>query len=227
MRKRFFVPNKFKKQPPNSDIHGIYIPSFGYFAKTTSTYQGELYKEYTTRDADGHSVTERSYFDISGTHNAQFNDVLVECSSKINQKELSGFLPYKTNGKMPYSNQYILGYSVEHYNQTIKECEPTYKNIVERAIKSQILRKYDHDGVNYLKVVTDYSEEKYLYYLVPVYRFMYEYKNKNYVTYMNGQTGRVDSNVPKSGFKIALVAILTFMIVFLPIILGIIFGGDW
>lgn len=224
IKKRFFVPNKFKKHLPANQIHGIYIPTFGYFANTTSVYNGELYDEVTTTDTDGHQSNDRTYFKISGTHSAKFEDVLVECSSKITQKEINGFLPYKTVKRKPYNNNYILGYSVEHYNQTVEECIPSYKSIVNGLIRNQILRKYKHDGVNYLNISTEYSDERYLYYLLPVYRFEYEYKSKKYVTYMNGQTGRVDGNVPKSAVKITFVTILTLLIVFLPIILGIIFG---
>lgn len=227
VKKRFFVPKKFKKNVPSSEINGIYIPAFGYSAKTTSVYDGELYEEHETKDADGNSTTERTYFKVSGTHSAEFNDVMVESSSKITQTEINGFLPYKTTGRQSYLNQYIMGYSVEHYNQTVQECVPTYKSIVTKSIRSQILRKYDYSGVNYLNVSTEYKDEKYLYYLLPVYKFEYEYKKKKYITYMNGQTGRLDSNVPKSGLKIAFAILLPILIVLIPIILGIIFGaGD-
>ena len=225
VKKRFFVPRKFKKSVPESDINGIYIPAFGYFCKTTNVYNGELYDEHETTDSNGHTTTHRTYFKISGTHKADFNDVMVESSSKITQSEINGFLPYKTQSKQSYSNEYILGYSVEHYNQTVQECIPTYKSIIDKSVRAQILRKYHYDGVSYLKVNTEFADEKYLYYLLPVYKFEYEYKKKKYITYMNGQTGRLDSNVPKSGLKIALAVLFPILIVLLPIILGIIFGA--
>ena len=89
-------------------------------------------------------------------------------------------------------------------------------------IRSDILRKYTYDGVSYLNVNTDYSNETFEYDILPVYRFDYDYKNKKYVTYMNGQTGRVDNNIPKSPAKIALVVILIILAVLLPIIIAII-----
>ena len=222
--KRFFVPNKFKKNIPTSDISGIYIPSFGFYANTISQYNGELYTEHATTDADGHQSTYREYFHVSGAHTCDFADVMVESSSKITQNEINGFLPYKCKEKKAYCNEYILGYSVEHFNQTVSKCVPTYKSIVSSAIRKQILRKYSYDGVNYLNVETEYHDEKFLYYLLPVYRFEYKYNGKKYITYMNGQTGKVDSNVPKSGFKIAMVILLAILILLLPIIIGIISG---
>lgn len=220
VKKNFFVPNKFKKNIPENKIHGIYIPAFGFDAKTVSSYRGRLYNEHTHTDSNGHSHTTRSYFSVSGTHNDSFEDVIVECSSKITQAEIEGVIPYNCEKKKAYKNSYIMGYSVEHYNETVDASIPKYKSIVDDYIRRNILRKYSYDGVDYLNVSTSYSDEKYKYYLLPIYRFEYKYKNKDYSTYMNGQTGKIDNNVPKSKLKIALTILIPLLIILLFIILG-------
>ena len=226
LKKKFWVPNGIKKHLPENEIAGIYIPAFGFDTDTKSKYSGELYEEHTYQDSDGVSHTERTYFQISGNLEQSFQNIMVESSSKITQSELNGFLPYKFLEKKPFDNSYILGYSVEQYNSTVDKCIPQYKDILNNMIKRDILRKYTYDGVRYLKVETDCFNEKYLYHLLPVYRFDYKYKSKDYITYMNGQTGKVDNNVPKSGLKIAITIILTLLILALPIVLGILFGGE-
>ncbi len=220
--KRHFVPKKFKRNIPENQIHGIYIPAFAFDASTMSAYDGRLYNEYETTDSDGHSHTERSYFHISGSQKEEFEDVIVECSSKITQEEIEGVLPYQFHKKKPYNNAYILGYSVEHYSETLNESIPDYKSEIEATVRRHILNKYHYDGISYLNVNTKYSNEKYRYYLLPMYRFEYQYKKKDFVTYMNGQTGAVDSNLPKSGWAIALAILIPFIIVLIPIIIGII-----
>lgn len=212
IKKRFFAPKKFKRNLPENQVKGIYIPAYAFDTNTHSVYNGELYDEEEETDSEGRTHTERRYFHVSGKHDFKFRDVIVECSSKISQYDIDGVLPYEYGGKQAYKNEYILGYSVEQYNQTVEKSIPTYKQIVESSIKSQILSKYHYDGVSYLNVSTDYDDEKYRYYLLPIYRFDYEYKGKKYVTYMNGQTGKVDNNIPKSGWKI-------FFAIILPILL--------
>ena len=220
VKKKHFLPNKFKKQPPTSDIYGIYIPAFAFDTNTKSTYSGQLYNEYTSTDSDGRTHTERSYFYISGDHAENFEDVLVECSSKINQTELIGVLPYHSEKKLPYNNSYIMGYSVEHYSETINQSIPTYKSMVDKLIQNHILRKYHYDGVSYINVATNYSDEKYKYCLLPIYRFEYVYKDKPYRTLMNGQTGAIDSNLPKSKWKIAFAVLIPFLIILAFILIG-------
>ena len=226
IKKRFFAPNKFKKQLPENDIFGIYIPSFGFDADTFSVYSGQLYNEHTVTDGQGHTRTVRNYFKIAGNYDNDYHDIMVESSAHIYQSDLNGLLPYKYNQKQPYSNAYIMGYSVEQYDKTVDACKGEYRQILDGKIRQDILRKYSYSGVSYLNINTQYKNERYLYNILPLYRFEYKYKNKNYITYMNGQTGKVDGNTPKSGIKIAMVVILALLVVVGFIILGFVFGGE-
>ena len=228
VKKKFFAPSKFKKQVPENEIKGIYIPSYAFSADTTSSYSGQLYNTHTETDNEGRSHTEYEYFIVSGTFDASYDDIMVECSSHINQRELGGFLPFRMADKMPYANGFIMGYSVEKYDREVNDCVATYRSIAQTMIRSDILRKYSYDGVSYLNIQTNYSNEKFQYDILPVYRFEYDYKNKKYVTYMNGQTGKIDDNFPKSALKIALAIMLPLLIVLIPIIIGIITSiGNW
>ena len=225
VKRKFWAPRKFKEEVPENQIHGIYIPSFAYDMDTASSYSGRLYNEHTTTDSDGHSHTERTYFYISGSHSSRFEDEVVESSSKISQGEMLGVLPYRHNQQKPYKNEYILGYSVEQYDHTVEECFPICKSIVDGKIRSQILGKYHYDGVDYLNVSSAYFNEQYRYCILPIYRFDYSYKKKKYITYMNGQTGKVDNNVPKSKLKITFAVLIPILIILAIIILPIILGS--
>ena len=225
VKKRFFAPRQFKKALPENLIEGIYIPAFGFNANTFSSYNGELYNEREEKDSDGGSRTVRDYFHISGHLEKRYNDITVECSSNITQSELQGFLPYSFSNKKPYNNSFILGYSVEQYDKEVSDCISTYKSIMDNMIRRDILSKYHYDGISYLNVNTDVSDEKYQYHILPVYRFDYKYKKKDYVTYMNGQTGKVDGHTPKSALKIALVIAIPILIFILIVIISALSGG--
>ena len=221
VKKRFLVPRKFKKKVPESDISAFYIPSFGYDAKTQSSYNGRLYETYTTTDSEGHTQTHTRHFNISGTYNQNFNNVMVESSSKMCQSDLNGFLPYKYNDLQDYNNCYILGYSAENYDKDAYESIPEYKDMVHFYIRNGILSQYHYSGVDYLNINTNYSDEQYFYCFLPVYRFEYKFKKKNYSTYMNGQTGQVDKNLPKSKLKIAMIVISILLAFLIPLILSL------
>ena len=225
VKKRFFAPRKFKKQIPEKEISAFYIPAFSYFGHSQSKYDGRLYTVRTETDRDGHTHTERDYFYIYGINTLDFADVVVESSSRISQKDINGVLPYEYKKKKGFKNEYLLGYSVEHYDKSVDECVPTYKTIVSQMIRGAILKKYTYSGVDYLNVKTDYSNEKYYYYILPVYRFEYQYKKKKYSTYMNAQTGKVDKNIPKSGLKIAMCIIIPILLFLIPLILSLVLSN--
>jgi hypothetical protein len=58
--------------------------------------------------------------------------------------------------------------------------------------------------IDNLKMNTTYTNEKYSYYLLPVYKFEYTYKKKTRRAYLNGQTGAVGGDLPTSALKIGL-----------------------
>ena len=170
---------------------------------------------------DGHTYTTKNSFYVSGDLNKTYKNTIVESSSHLSQNELNGVLPYDYSTKKPYNNSFILGYCVEHYEKSVFDCVETYKQIVNNKIKNDILRKYIYDGVDYLNVNTKFSNEKYLYHILPVYKFEYDYKNKKYKTYMNGQTGKIDKNIPKSPIKIFFVVFFAILLLLIPIILSL------
>lgn len=224
VKKQFFVPNKFKKQLPESNIEGDYIPSFSFNVDVVYTYKGCLYKNETRTDSDGNRETVKKYFNISGADNKSYKNLLVESSSKIAQTEINGVVPFNYNQSKTYNDAYISGYVVEKYDNEVYNCLEKYNTLLNQYIRQDILSGYSYDGVSSLNITKQTSNETYSYYLVPVYKITYSYKNKNYITYMNGQTGRIDANIPKSGFKMFMVTGFPFLLVAIFIIIGIIFG---
>ncbi len=209
VKKKFYVPRPFKKNATAENIVGIYVPSFSFDALTKSQYQGVLEESY--RDADGHTHFRR--FSISGTKNMRHEDLLVESSSLINQTELKGILPYDMSGAYKFSENFILGYVVEHFAQTFDSCYDDAKKAMEKQIKSSILRNYSYTSEISFSMTTNYSDEKYAYRLVPMYQLGFVYKNKPYVVQMNGQTGKIGGKMPVSGLKVFFTVLFWIVII--------------
>lgn len=215
VKRKFYVSGAFKKRLPTQKIHGTYIPSFAFDSITTSTYKGVLTK---TEHHDKYTTTTR--IPISGTLNKTYVNVLVESSTKMTQSELNGILPFDIKKSVDYQNAYILGYTVEHYADTLAVCQKTEQQIISSLIRKDILSKYYYSGVESLNIQTNYLDTSYNYMLVPVYKFEYTYKNKPFTTYMNGQTGKLDNNLPKSIPKIVMTVVVCLLIILLPFILS-------
>lgn len=225
IKKKWFVPNAFKKAPPTENIKGVYVPAFGYDAKTFTTYAGKLATQRTYRDANGNTRTQVTYRNISGNLNSMQLDVLVETSSKINQKQLEEIKPYNVTQAVTFKQAFIMGYTVEAYENTLEECKKIADDIMYNNVKDEILSRYTYDWIEYFNMDLKKSDEKFMYYLLPVYKCDYKFKNKNYTTIMNGQTGRVGGGYPKSPVKITFFT-LFWVLLLISIIFLCVFFGD-
>jgi hypothetical protein len=72
---------------------------------------------------------------------------------------------------------------------------------MESMARSDVLRRFDE--VRDLRVRSDYEDETYKHVLFPVYSTAYTYKGKQYHVLINGQSGRVEGDYPKSPAKLA------------------------
>lgn len=213
VKKKFFVPKAFKKAPPVENIYGVYIPSFSFDAKGTSKYTGRLAKDDSYTDSRGNRRTNTTYKNISGTYSFDYADIVVESSSKLNQAQMSEILPYNMKNVVEFKEGFIMGYTVEQYETTVDACNTISKRIMEETSKRTILRKYDYDRVISFNMESAYLEERYMYYLLPIYKCDFTYKNKNYTTFMNGETGKVGGGFPVSPLKVTSVVLLAILLI--------------
>lgn len=214
--KKFFLPNAFKKQPPMDKVTGFYIPSFGFDANTENDYYAVLETSHTDKDGHNHISTKT----VRGHKNIQFENVLIESSSKINQLDLDAILPYNVSSALSYNDDFIRGYSVEKFSDTLQNCFILAKQEMNNMIRNEVLSKYTYDRVITYNCNTIMTNKKFCYYMLPVYSIEFDYKQKKYHTLMNGQTGKVGTGLPKSKIKIAFTALTVILIFLLFIILG-------
>ena len=220
VKKKFFVPRPFKKNMPDSKIHGFYFPAFSFDADTDSSYSGKLYRNesYTI---NGKTYTRKVYFNISGRSTLRLDNVLVESSAKINQAQMQEILPYNFENQADFKEEYLFGYTVEQYNENFMQATSKARAISDEMVRDKILSKYSYDGVSSLNVNTTYTNEKFAYFMVPVYTFEYEYKKKKYLNYMNGQNGVLGGGLPVSKIKVTFctLGVLLFIAMIIAIVL--------
>lgn len=195
--KKRFLPNKLRRQT-FKDIESIYIPAYLCDIKTHNEYAGELYDEYRDSDGDNH----RSYWRIKGTKDVEEKNLLCECSSQITQVTLNQILPFDTTSAVKFSPSYLMGYSVEYYDKLLEDCKKTFMAMAVANVRKIILKGYNYDGVNYLHIHSDYYDCMYSKIILPTYKVKYKFGKKNYVTFMNGQTGAIGGKLPRSKAKI-------------------------
>lgn len=228
-KKRFFAPRKFKKSLTPENINGNYNPSFTFDSALHCVYKGRLGEYYyETRTVNGKTEQVRKvrYFNISGTYNTAFDDILVQASDKIPQKTMDKIQPFDTNNSQKYSANYLYGFSATQYNRDGKSCWNSAKEIMYNRAKSQILAKYTYDVVDSFSMDVTYSDVTYKYVLVPLYIGHFDFKSKLYNFFVNGRNGKTTGKVPTSPIKVAVLVLLGLAIIAGVIALYIWKGGN-
>ena len=219
VKKKFFVPNALKKKLPIEKIRGLYIPAFTFDNNTVTPYSGTLEKIHHHTDSNGRSYTTTETFYIKGTYKMQFEDYVIESSSKMNDRELRALLPFNMDNSYEYSEDFIRGYSVEHYEDALNSCYSLAKKNMENIIRSRILSQYDYDNIITYHQEVNYFEELYSYRLMPIYVFEFFFNKKKYLVQMNGQSGKVGKGLPISPIKVGITVAISVILIGLIVLL--------
>lgn len=215
-RKRFFAPRDFKKKLNADNVKGVYTPCFTFDSNTTSYYEGRLGETRTRTVGSGKNRRVQTYtvwYNVRGTFNRSYDDILITSGTKFSQRELDKISPYKTNEGRAYEENYLLGFMAYHYDVEITDCWQNAKNLIDANIRRGILSRYRHDKVAYLNVSTSHSNVTYKYIMLPVYVGNFKYKKKTYNFFVNGSTGKVHGKTPKSFWKIFATALISVALV--------------
>lgn len=211
-----FVPNDFKKTIAKIPVGATYISSFTFECNVNAGFKGiESYTEsYTDSQCNRKTVTKTR--SISGSINHYFTNIVVEASDKILQNDINQILPYDFNEAVDYQDDFIKGYNIGYYNQTVENAEQVAKGIAVDELKRMLFRKYPR--LDSVEVYPTYSNIKYNYALLPVYFVNFEYKKKSYMSLVNGQTGKTAGKLPKSKLQIMSVVLFILALVIIPLL---------
>ncbi|MBE9918232.1 hypothetical protein G8C92_29980 [Paenibacillus donghaensis] len=223
-RKRWFVPNAFKKQHINSNVTGIYVPFWTFDAQTDSDYSAEVgiyhYRTETrTRTVDGktETYTEQVRYTVwhstSGSYSLFYNDVLIPASSLHDSKLIRKFDDFDLNDLSPYKPEYLSGYIAERYNVSLRDGWDEAETQIDSDLESRIRSKIGGDEIRNLRICTDYYDKTYKHVLLPLWNATYTYRNKTYQYMVNGETGSISGKVPRSAWKITFFTLFCILIV--------------
>ncbi len=215
-KKRLFSPRKFKKDVYPEEIEGNYIPAFTFDSQTVTHYSGTLGKTRTrTVRVNGKTVTKTytQWFRISGTYEMSFDDILVQASETVSQKDSNKLSPFDTNESQAYSSDFLLGFSATQYSKSGQQCWEQARDIMQQEVKAAILSQYTYDTEGPISLNMSCNNITYKYVLLPLYVGHYSYAKKLFNFYVNGRSGKVTGKAPVSPLRVAIAVLLGLAVV--------------
>ncbi len=216
IKKKLFAPYKLKKSFKIDNFHGVYIPSYAFTTNASSDYDGRLGERRTRMVGSGkdrHMETYIHWFSVNGHTDNSFEDVAVEASTQLTQKELNKILPYDTENLESYNKDYIAGFAAERYDTSLSDGFDVAKGQMDDSIRDKIVSKYGADVVDYLNVNTIYSGTKFHYMLLPLWVCAYAYRKKDYRFVINGRTGKSTGKSPLSPLRVTIAVLVALGVI--------------
>jgi hypothetical protein len=211
-RSRWFAPNKLKSQALTDTVHGLYIPYWTFDARVQADWTAESgYYYYTTetyRDSQGHTKTRQvrhvRWQPSAGSLNHVFDDELVSASKGVDPTLLQHIEPFPTQELTSYNPGFLAGWVVERYQIDLVAAAGRAREKMLTETRQRCAAEVPGDTHRNLQVRTQFSEQTFKHILVPIWLLSYDYGSRHFQAVINGYTGTVAGQYPKSWLKITL-----------------------
>jgi hypothetical protein len=216
----FWAPNKLKNKAMTDQVHGLYIPYWTFDAQVHADWtaeSGDYYwdtESYT--DSQGKRQTRRvrkiRWYPSSGSLDHFFNDELVPASRGVHPKMLRQVEPYPTNELAPYKPGFLSGWVVERYQIDLVAAAQHAREQMDAQLRTMCAAQVPGDTHRNLQVYPNYSGQTFKHILVPLWLLTYAFRRKTYQVVINGYTGAIAGEYPKSWVKILLAVLLALAV---------------
>lgn len=185
---RSLAPEKLSKEADLSEFRGLYIPYFTFDCETKSIYSGKY-----GSDATHCWTVENKEFDKF------IDDFPVVASKKLTEDRLlMSVANYRTRDARPYTPSALAGFPAEHYSITLGEAWNIAMNEMMSYLRLEAYHLENARIQSNVNLTSSYRNLKYKYLLVPMWVNSFEYDGKRYMIVINGQTGEIAGQWPRS-----------------------------
>lgn len=221
-KKYTFAPSDFLSEVRLDSMQGVYVPFWFYDYKTNAVFEGEGTKVRTWVSGN-YRYTETSYYAVVRDMEIPFEKLPADASIKMPDNIMDLMEPYDYSKLEDFKPEYLSGFNAEYYNMPAEEIEGRARTKMENDAAA--ILKGSISG--YASVIKNSQTIRVLdrntaYGLMPVWRYIYQYKDQEYPFYVNGETGKIIGTAPLSKGKVWIYSLTLYVL--LTIILASVNG---
>jgi len=219
----WLAPSELKRKALTDTVHGVYLPYWTFDARVRADWTAEAGHYYYTTQTAMHNgrmqtrqVRQVRWEPAAGSLDHFFDDDLVCASVGIHPQLLRAIEPFPMQELKPYDAGYVAGWVVERYQVDLAGGARASREQMNRNLVSLCAAQIPGDTYRGLNVRAQWSGQTFKHVLAPVWLLTYDYGRRSFQCVMNGVTGAVHGEYPKSPWKIAAIvlAVIVLVIVF-------------
>ncbi|HEY5862928.1 MAG TPA: zinc ribbon domain-containing protein [Casimicrobiaceae bacterium] len=226
--KLWLAPSALKKRALTDTVHGIYLPYWTFDAQVDAQWTAEAGHYYYTTETyvengqmRSRQVQQIRWEPAAGRLSHFFDDDLQCASVGVHPNILRGIEPFPTQDLKAYDAGYVSGWVVERYQIDLAGAAQRARAAMDGKMQTLCARAVPGDTFRNLVVHSDYSRQTFKHILAPVWLLTYSYGPRSFQCAMNGVTGVIAGEYPKSPWKIALIVLA----IIVGIVIAMSFGG--
>ncbi len=216
---KWLAPGTLKSRALVDRVRGVYIPYWTFDAQAVCPWTAEAgHYYYTTemsRDSKGQTqprqVRHVRWEPASGVVSHFFDDEPVPGTQGVSHALLKQVEPFPTQEMVPYDTAFLSGFVVEHYQIVLLDAAKNSQEAMSRELFEMAAGEIPGDTYRNLDIRPVFSAQTFKHILQPVWLLSYLYGTKSYQVVVNGVTGRMAGNYPKSPWKVALLVLLALI----------------
>lgn len=196
--KKLFIPKDFLSETKLKGIRGVYVPFWLYDYLSHVAYEGVGVKVRSWTSGDTR-YTETSRYRVVRDMEINVSRMPIDASVEMDDVTMDLMEPYDYQQCEGFEEKYLSGYEAEVYNMTADELEQRGQAkadyFAEQWLKDSIGGYSRFESGNRQK---QHNRKGAKFALLPVWVYDYMYKQKHYLFYINGQSGKVVGQPPFS-----------------------------
>jgi hypothetical protein len=226
--KLWLAPRALKRRALTDTVKGIYLPYWTFDARVDATWTAESgHYYYTTEsytDNNGRTQTRQvqqvRWEPAAGRLQHFFDDDLVCASIGVHPGLLRGIEPFPTRELVPYDAGYVAGWVVERYQIDLLAAAKAARDAMDAKLQQMCGAQVPGDTYRNLQVQANFYGQTFKHVLAPVWLLSYTFGARAFQAVMNGVTGTIQGEYPKSWVKITLLVIAIVIGVMIVLSLG-------
>ncbi len=120
----------------------------------------------------------------------------------------------------PYDAGFVAGWIVERYQIDLVAAAQRARDEMDAKVRVLCGQQVQGDTFRNLEVRADYSVQTFKHILAPIWFLSYNYGARAFQCVMNGVTGAIRGEYPKSPWKVALLVLAILVVVVIVLSLG-------